>query len=147
MFTASLVLYDSSMETMKFNARLVKGSGRGKLIGTPTLNMDLNDVPADVVEGIYAGWANVDGIWHKAAIHYGPRPVFQDSTSFEAYLLDTIIDVAPERIEIALIERLRDVMDFPSKDDLLTQIKADVEQTRAILSAHGSPDASTASPE
>jgi riboflavin kinase / FMN adenylyltransferase len=126
--------------TTSFSARLVRGSGRGKEIGTPTLNIDLNDVPTDIAEGIYAGWVKIDQRWCKAAIHYGPRPVFQDSRSFEVHVLDAGIEIPPERIDIVLVERLRDVQDFPSPEALSAQIGDDVRRTRAILDTHGAPD-------
>lgn len=123
----------------RFSAHVISGSGRGKLIGTPTINIDLSDVPHNVEEGIYAGWAKLDDSWQMAAIHYGPRPVFKDTLSFELYLLDIMVSNPPKTLEITLIERLREVRDFPKKDDLMLQISTDVEKTRAILSAHGSP--------
>lgn len=126
---------------MLFTARVITGAGRGKDLGTPTLNLDLRDISEGIEEGIYAGWAKIDGIWHMSAIHYGPRPVFKDSTAFEAYLLDTTVERTPDTLEIVLVERLRDVLDFPSPTALMKQIEDDVIQTRAILGAHGSPDA------
>lgn len=127
-----------------FNARLVTGSGRGREIGTPTLNIDLNDVPEELEEGIYAGWCRIDDRWLMAAIHYGPRPVFQDSKAFEIHVLDASIETPPERTDIVLIRRLRDVMNFPSTDALMGQIEQDIADTRAILGEHGSPDDQTA---
>jgi riboflavin kinase / FMN adenylyltransferase len=124
-----------------FSAHVITGSGRGKKIGTPTVNIDLNDVPSEIAEGIYAGWAKLEGKWQMAAIHYGPRPVFNDIPSFELYLLDIVIDTDPTTIDVLLVQRLRDVLDFPSKDDLMAQIGEDVRQTRGILETHGSPDA------
>lgn len=123
-----------------FSARLVTGRGRGRTIGTPTLNVDLNDVPVGIPEGIYAGWTRIDGFWTMAAIHYGPRPVFQDSVSFEIHLLDIKVMEQPERIEIVLVERLRAVLNFNSVEELITQINQDIEQTRGILTRHGPPD-------
>lgn len=125
----------------RFSARVITGAGRGRGLGTPTLNVDLNDVPAAIKEGIYAGWVKIDRIWHMAAIHYGPRPVFKDSTAFEAHLLDTMIETPPEILEIVLISRLRDVADFPSSGALMKQIEDDIAKSRAILEAHGSPNA------
>lgn len=119
----------------------MRGSGRGKEIGTPTMNLNLNDIPQEIEEGIYAGWAQIDEVWCMAAIHYGPRPVFQDSLTFEVHLLDVEIGIPPEKLNIALVERLRDVLNFPSAEALFAQIQRDIEQTRGILRAHGSPDA------
>ncbi len=121
------------MNQLHFSARLVTGRGRGKEIGTPTLNIDLSDIPSAINEGIYAGWAKIDDQWLMAAIHYGPRPVFQDTTTFELYILDMDVLEAPERIEIVLIKYLRPVMDFPSTAELMAQIQRDIKEIRSIL--------------
>lgn len=126
---------------IRFSGHVISGSGRGKTIGTPTLNINLSDVPANTEHGIYAGWVRPGNEWHMAAIHYGPRPVFNDTESFELYLLDTIVQEGTETVEVILVKRLRDVLDFPSKDDLIAQIADDVSKTRAILDAHGAPEA------
>jgi riboflavin kinase / FMN adenylyltransferase len=123
----------------RFLAKVIQGSGRGKRIGSPTINMDLNDVPADMEEGIYACWANIDGTWQAGALHYGPRPVFKDISSCEVYLLDTTVNDVPSTIEIALVAYLRPVLDFPSVEALTRQITEDVTQTRAMLATHDSP--------
>ncbi len=122
---------------LSFTARVVSGSGRGKDIGAATMNVDLSDVPKDLEEGIFAVMVNVDGKDLKAAMHYGPRPVFQDSKSCEVHVIDEVILHAPHTIEVTIVERLRDVTDFPSKDALMEQITKDVEQARGILEAHG----------
>lgn len=123
----------------RFSAHVISGSGRGKVIGTPTINLDLSDIPADLGEGIYACFAKISGEWLQAAVHYGPRPVFKDSKTFEVYLLDTTDPDVSDELEVAVIGRLRGVLDFPSTDALLAQIGQDVEQSRAMLDAHGIP--------
>lgn len=127
------------MSNVRFSARLVTGRGRGKEIGTPTLNIDLNDVPADTKEGIYAGWVKIDDQWLMGAFHYGPRPVFQDTKTFEVYVLDMEVLEAPERMEIVLVQHLRPVLNFPSTEELVAQINKDVAETRGILERHGPP--------
>jgi riboflavin kinase / FMN adenylyltransferase len=127
------------MDLPSFSARTMKGRGRGKELGTPTINMELSDIPSDMKEGIYACWAGIDDHWLQGALHYGPRPVFQDGLSCEVYILDTDIESLPERIVIDLIEYLRPVMDFASKEELMAQISDDVARTRDILERHGPP--------
>ena len=58
---------------MKFTAKVITGSGRGKKIGYPTINLDLNDVPEETKEGIYAGKTKVEDSEYLSAIHFGPR--------------------------------------------------------------------------
>lgn len=144
---------------MQFTARVITGSGRGKGLGTPTLNLDLQDVPADLAEGIYAGrveWrvkneelrvGMTESIRNSsfvirncaAAIHYGPRPVFNDSLSFEVHLLDADVPSAPPSVMVTVLERIRDVRNFPSPEELKTEIARDIERCRAILGKHA-PD-------
>jgi len=132
------------MSPIVFTASIISGSGRGKTIGTPTLNLDLADVPAELQEGIHACWINNvtssgDEKWLQGAMHYGPRPVFKDSVACEIYALDTVIDEAPSAVDVRVIGYLRPVMDFPSVDELQRQIADDVVQTRAMLAKHGPP--------
>lgn len=127
-----------------FTAHIITGSGRGKKLGTPTINMNLDDVPTDMEEGIYACWAKVGIVWEKGALHYGPRPVFKDTKSCEVYLLDSTIKTVPETIDIVIVGLLRPVLDFPTPHDLLKQIEDDVAQSHAMLDAHGPPRSETA---
>ena len=118
---------------MTFDARVITGSGRGKTLGTPTLNVDLSDVPESLEEGVYACFAMVDGVREQGALHYGPRPVFHDSVSCEVHLLDRIVATPPPRLTIEIVQYLREVRDFSSPEALREQIARDIEQTRGIL--------------
>lgn len=122
-----------------FIARVITGSGRGKTLGTPTLNVDLADVPTDMKEGIYACWAKLPGGWMKGALHYGPRPVFKDTPSCEVYLLDIHIEEAPHSMTIAPVGYIRPVEDFPSPEALMERIAEDVTSAHAMLDKHGPP--------
>lgn len=116
-----------------FSASTVAGSGRGHDLKAPTINLDPLQIPTDLEEGIYAGWATMNDQQLPAAIHYGPRPVFNDTPSFEVHVLDHSIDRVENTITVRLVERLRDVQDFASTEELMQQIQRDIEQCRAIL--------------
>lgn len=119
-----------------FSAHVVSGAGRGKGLGTPTLNVDLSQVPSSLEEGVYACFAVINGKRHFGAMHYGPRPVFNASLSCEVHLMDTVIEHPPTSMDIEVVERLREVRDFPTPDDLKIQIADDIVKTRAILGNH-----------
>lgn len=123
---------------MQFFAHVIQGSGRGKGMGTPTLNVDLGDVPSDLEEGIYACKVMVDdGIWN-GAMHYGPRPVHKDTKSCEVHILDEELLEAPESIDVEVVGYLRPVLDFASEEALIAQIADDIEKARGMLSAYDS---------
>lgn len=123
-----------------FTARIVTGSGRGKIIGIPTLNLDLRDIPLSFTEGIYACFARLADKWIPAVLHYGPRPVFHDTPSCEVHLLDKNAPPPVGSITVAIAGILRPVRDFPSEDALLEQIRQDRADARAMLERHDPPE-------
>ena len=127
---------------MVFTARVIGGAGRGKELGTPTLNLDLRDVPGDMKEGIYACFVQLPATSYRlpAVMHHGPRPVFEDTVSCEVHLLDTELPAPPKSVTVTLVERIRDVMDFASQDALKAEIARDIEKCRAILRSHAESD-------
>lgn len=126
-----------STPLFRFEARVITGSGRGKRLQVPTINVELADLPTDMQEGIYACSVALlpDTADHPASMHFGPRPVFHDSPTCEVHLLDQTIEKAPDRVRIEVIEHLRPVQDFPSPEALLRQIADDNKRARAILNA------------
>ena len=121
-----------------FFARIVTGRGRGKAIGSPTLNLEPSDVPDDLEEGIYACLVTVvDGrrhmVNHPAVMHHGPRPVFNDTPACEVHLLDEVLDTSPPSATVEVVERLRAVENFPSVEALQAQIVEDIANAHTAL--------------
>lgn len=118
-----------------FSAEVLRGAGRGKRLGTPTLNLALSQVPTGMDDGVYACTARIDGLLLPAVLHYGPRPSFGDTRSCEVHLLDSVLPQPPPRITVTIVGRLRDIKAFASPAALQGQIARDIEQARALL--HG----------
>ncbi|MDD3896584.1 MAG: riboflavin kinase [Candidatus Peribacteraceae bacterium] len=114
---------------LSFTAATTTGAGRGKGLGTPTINLNLEQIPAALGEGIYACIANDQ----PAVMHYGPRPVFRDSTTCEVHFLDAEPAKGLASLTVTVVEKIRDVRDFPSPDALKEQIEEDILCTREIL--------------
>ncbi len=120
-----------------FVAAVVTGAGRGRRIGTPTLNLNLENVPAGIQDGVFACRARLNGTGEAlaAVMHLGARPVFKDVRSCEIHLLDTVPPTNTGHVNVSDLHYLRDVQDFPSTDALVAQIGRDVAAARAILNA------------
>ena len=60
---------------MNFTSAVITGTGKGKEIGFPTLNLEMSSVP-ELEEGVYACFARLGehGIRVPAVMHYGSRP-------------------------------------------------------------------------
>jgi riboflavin kinase/FMN adenylyltransferase len=121
---------------MHFEAHTITGAGRGRKIGIPTLNLDLSDIPATFQEGIYACYVHINSQVYTGALHYGPRPVFKDSIACEVHLLDTELTSFPTNVQIQIVQKIREVQDFPSQEALIAQIEQDIGQIQTILSNH-----------
>jgi riboflavin kinase/FMN adenylyltransferase len=113
-----------------FEGEVVHGDKRGRDLGMPTANLVPDDRLAVPGHGVYAGWANE----HPAAINVGVRPTFQTGRGLliEAYLLDFDGDLYGQNLRIAFVERLRGEKRFDSVDDLVAQMRRDVDQAREI---------------
>jgi riboflavin kinase / FMN adenylyltransferase len=113
-----------------FEGEVVHGDKRGRTLGMPTANLVPDDRIAVPGHGVYAGWAH----GHPAAINVGVRPTFQTGRGLlvEAYLLDFDGDLYGETLRIAFLERLRGEKRFDSVDELISQMRRDVDQARQI---------------
>jgi riboflavin kinase / FMN adenylyltransferase len=114
---------------------VVRGAGRGRSIGVPTANVrpETELLPKN---GVYAGWAEVPGgARHAAAINVGTNPTFVAGhpVSVEAHVLDFAGDLYGAALRLGFVERLRDEQRFGSVDELVAQIRRDIDATRALL--------------
>ncbi len=117
---------------------VLAGDGIGKTMGIPTLNISTAWIDATLDHGVYAGAVILpDGSQHIAAIHYGPRPAFQDDAlRLEAHLLDVSLKETPTEATVMFVRFLRPIKNFKSKDLLKKAIQDDIVQTRAIMASH-----------
>lgn len=119
---------------------VVKGDQRGRELGYPTANVPVSithtAVPAD---GVYAGWLRVlddpAAPYQPAAISVGTNPTFAGrERRVESYVLDrTDLELYGVRVEVLFVKRLRGMVTFGSVDDLVEQMKSDVDEARNLL--------------
>lgn len=120
---------------MKFSSTQVRGKGRGKLLGFPTINLEIPE-KFNLNEGIYAVKVSVEGKEFIGALHFGPIPAFKESErTLEVFLIDTTDSDIPdtENFEVETIKFLRPVLNFSNQEELVKQIGKDVEETKIVL--------------
>ncbi len=114
---------------------VIHGEARGRTIGYPTANLELDEratVPAD---GVYAGWLSVGHNRWQAAISVGTNPTFPGvrGRQVEAYAIDQIgLDLYDQEAKLEIGFRLRDTLKFDGLDPLLVQMKQDCIQAKAL---------------
>ena len=114
-------------EPYQIRGTVSKGAGRGASIGFPTANLENIDTlfPAN---GVYAGVCHVPTHGrYKAAIHIGPNPTFgENRQKVEIHLLNFDHSIYGQTITINFINKIRDITNFESVDELIAQVKKDV---------------------
>lgn len=114
--------------------KVVHGSGRGKGLGYPTANLNPSASVCLPGEGIYAGYAYVEGKAVPSAISVGTNPTFGDNPlSVEAFILDYEGDLYGRQVEFEFVERIRDHIAFSGPAELHDAIEADVAEVKGIL--------------
>jgi len=126
---------------------VVRGAGRGRTIGVPTINLAPPDarklLPPD---GVYAVRVRIlesgsriqtpDSpiLDYGGMMNQGPRPTFGDQVrTLEVHLFDFDGELYGETIDVEWVRRLRDVQAFPSREALVAQLERDRQAARATL--------------
>ncbi|HWH27082.1 MAG TPA: bifunctional riboflavin kinase/FAD synthetase [Pseudolysinimonas sp.] len=116
---------------------VVHGERRGHELGFPTANLDPKIEGMVPVDGVYSGWAIVDGVTYGAAVSIGNNPTFDGvlQHQVEAHLLDVDedLDIYGREIEIQFVEHVRPMVKFDSIETLIAQMEDDVAGVRRTL--------------
>lgn len=118
---------------------LVEGeviSGEQRDTGFPTANLGVASEMIIPARGVYAAWALIAGVPHKAVVNIGHKPTFHEEypITIEAHLLEFARDIYGQRLRLHFVKRLRDEKKFPGLEQLMKQIKADKQQAEEVLS-------------
>jgi riboflavin kinase/FMN adenylyltransferase len=116
---------------------VVEGDQRGRELGFPTANIVPDDRFAIPGHGVYAAFAN--GV--PAAVNVGVRPTFETGRGvlIETYLIDREEDLYGSTLRVAFVERLRGEKRFAGVEDLIAQMKIDVEDAKRVCAEFTDP--------
>jgi riboflavin kinase/FMN adenylyltransferase len=126
----------------EIEGRIEPGDKRGRTIGFPTANIELDDYvwPA---HGVYAVRAGIDTPvegerthteWHDGVANLGRRPTFGgDAVLLEVHLFDFDEDIYGRHLRVSLIDFLRPEKKFDGIAALKAQIAEDATRARERL--------------
>jgi riboflavin kinase/FMN adenylyltransferase len=117
---------------------VVLGDKRGRSIGFPTANV-MPDTDAVIpARGVYAGFVRFGEEEYAACTNVGVAPTFGRSESrVEAYILDFEGDLYGRVVDVGFVKRIREERRFSGVDELIGQIRRDVEEARIIAGGLG----------
>lgn len=122
---------------MKFKSSHIKGKGRGKILGFPTINLEIPK-RFNLEIGIWAVKVWIKDTKFIGALHFGSIPTFKEpELSLEVFLIDTNDKDIPNLEDVDIIiepnKRIRDVDAFSTPAALVNQIKLDVEKVKKVF--------------
>ncbi|MCX7625232.1 MAG: bifunctional riboflavin kinase/FAD synthetase [Candidatus Sumerlaeaceae bacterium] len=109
---------------------VVRGYGRGRTLGFPTANLNVNPAYAIPARGVYvcAAYLPQQEFLLPALVNIGFNPTFESNhLSIEAHLVDFNEDIVGSDVYLFFLKRLRDERKFPNPDLLVAQLKRDRE--------------------
>ncbi len=114
----------------QLQGEVVTGDRRGRTLGFPTANLVPDENLVCPGHGVYA--ARADG--SCAAVSVGVRPTFGTGRGVlvEAYLIDRDVDLYGRTLAVDFIARLRGERRFENAEDLIAQMRLDVQRTREL---------------
>ena len=116
------------------SGKVVVGDQRGRTLGFPTANIEVDDQLLLPGDGIYATWAIIDGKRHQAATSIGVRPTFGLTQRLvEVFVMDFSDDLYGKIVGVEFIDKVRDQEKFDGLEALIKQIKQDVDDCRQVL--------------
>ena len=116
---------------------VVEGDKRGRELGFPTANLVPDDRLLIPGHGVFAAFAN--GL--PAAVNVGVRPTFETGRGvlIETYIIDHEEDLYGRNLRVAFVERLRGERRFPSVEELIAQMRRDVEEAKVACARFQRP--------
>ncbi len=115
---------------------VVMGDQRGRTLGFPTANLEVDSKLLLPGDGIYATWAVIDGKRYQSATSIGVRPTFDLTQRLvEVFVMDFSADIYGQTVDVEFIKKVRDQEKFDGLDGLVKQISQDVDDCRQVLDA------------
>ena len=106
---------------------VIKGNKKGRTIGFPTANISVEN-PDKIIpkEGVYTAQVNIANEWYLGMINIGTNPTVNgQQQSIELHIINWSGNVYDQRLQVALLDRVRDEVKFDSMADLQLQLEKD----------------------
>ena len=106
----------------------------GKLLGFPTANLSLSEEDLCPKTGVYVTQVTYDGKQYGGVSYIGYNPTFGDTGLVaETHIFDFSADIYGRPLKINLLRHLRGEIAFAGPDQLIEQIRRDIEVAHKVL--------------
>ncbi len=114
--------------TFSFKSEVITGDMRGRTLGFPTINQQLDENLVTPKFGVYASTVTFDGKTYPAVTNIGLRPTFiLKKPLCETHIIGFDGDLYGKTVEIGLLDYLREETRFASAEALIAALNSDKE--------------------
>ena len=114
-------------------AKVVHGDRRGRILGFPTANLEIEEGRSMLPNGAYAVEVTVDEKNFCGIANIGNNPTFNlDKRRIEVFINDFNKNIYGQEISVSFLEKLREEQKFSSVDELIDQLRIDLNQAIEI---------------
>ncbi|WKY46554.1 bifunctional riboflavin kinase/FAD synthetase [Eubacteriaceae bacterium ES3] len=112
----------------QLSGEVIRGKGLGHQYGIPTANLKLDKKRILPSTGVYYTHVMVKGRTYDGLTNLGFNPTFEKHPfSIETYIFDFEEEIYGQEIQIEFIEKIRNEIKFENIEDLILQIKSDID--------------------
>jgi riboflavin kinase/FMN adenylyltransferase len=131
--------------------KVIRGDSRGRIIGFPTANIDIFEKYVVPKDGVYFGWASILEAKKylkksfvqtmeklPSLVNIGNNPTFKGKRKWiETHIIDFNGNIYNKRLKVYFLRMLRQEKKFESKEELVIQIKNDLDCARKYFVSIG----------
>lgn len=114
------------------------GKQIGRSLGFPTANIQPVNYIAMPYDGVYVTKTKVDNRLYNSITNIGKNPTFgdKDNVCVETHIIDFDSDIYNKNIEVFFFLRIRSEKKFKSKEELVEQIKKDINSAKEFFDTY-----------
>ncbi len=119
----------------KISGLVVHGEGRGKKLGFPTANLQIQDGLILPANGVYLSAITYGDKRHFALTNIGSKPTFHrgNRVVVEVFLIDYCGNLYGEELTVEFLHRIRKEAVFTGANSLKEQINIDLSRARELI--------------
>ncbi len=114
-----------------YNSQVVHGDRRGRILGFPTANLEIENNRAMLPNGAYIVDVKIDGKIFPGIANIGNNPTFKvERRRLEVFIDNFSGNIYGEEISVSFIKKIRDEKKFSSVKELKEQLTKDLNDAR-----------------
>lgn len=119
-----------------FNSQVIHGSRLGRLLGFPTINLDIPTGLEQIKQGVYAARLKLENKSYIGALYYGPRKMLGETKNrLEIFVLDFHKTIYGDIISFQILNFIRPPKDFADFPEYKKQLYLDIKKIKNRFSS------------